>query len=155
MSSFTEASWATIPGKTREGRQVFRVKGRDGDGLWFFIGFKGSGLAVHVPENFETDELSIPGVLGWAVPKRIKQKAVKSSAVHDLLCEDPRFSRADADAQFWAAMAAEGVPYFWRKILFDAVTTNNSKERYNVEIPFDGEGAQLDLPGLGPVRLGD
>ncbi|QNH91685.1 hypothetical protein SR18_gp034c [Caulobacter phage SR18] len=153
MSSFTEAAWEPVQGKKREGRQVYRIKGRNGDGLWFYIGFKGSGLAVHVPENFETDELSIPGAVGWLVPKAVKAKAVRSAAVHDLLCEDPRFSRPDADAQFWAAMTAEGVPPFWRKVFFDAVTTNNSKERYNANIAFDGE-VQLPLPGLEPPGLG-
>lgn len=149
MSSFTEADFAPIPGKKREGRQVYQIRGRSGNGLRFHIGFEGSGLQVHVPEYFETDGPSIPGAVRWLVPKAAIKQAMKSAAVHDLLCEDPRFCRADADAQFWAAMTAEGTPKAWRWIFFQAVIHNNSKERYNVGIAFDGEQPDLFRPGPG------
>lgn len=152
-TSFTDADFVLVLGKRREGRQVYRIRGRNGNGMRFELGYEGSGLSVRVPENFETDGPSIPGAVRWLIPYGVIEKAMKSAAVHDLLCEDPRFSRDDADAQFWAAMSAEGTPRFWRWVFFQAVIHNKSKERYNVDIPFDGE--QLPLPGLGAARLGD
>lgn len=149
MSSFTEAGFEPVmmpngKQKEREGRKVFRIRGRDGDGFRFHIGYVGSGLVVHVPEGFETDELSIPGfkskgllkVLGlvtWLIPKYVRELGQLPAAVHDFLCEHPRFTRDDADAQFWAAMAAMKIPFFWRKRLFNAVVLNESKERHNDE----------------------
>jgi hypothetical protein len=152
MSSFTQARFEPT-GASREGRPVFRVRGRDGDGLHFYIGFKGSGLSVHVPEGFETDGPSIPstglaGLLCRIIPQSAIERAMKSAAVHDLLCEDARFDRSAADAEFWAAMSVEGTPSFWRWVFFNAVITNRSKQRFNREISFDGE-LRPGVPGPG------
>jgi hypothetical protein len=155
LSSFTAAKFEPVilpngKQKTREGRKVFRVLGADGDGMRFHVGFPGSGISVHVPEGFETDGPSIPtlqseglaaalGLITWVVPQSARNRAMKASAVHDLLCEDPRFERAAADGEYWVAMSAEGTPRFWRWVFFRAVTLNKSKERHNHHIKFGDE----------------
>lgn len=147
--------------KKREGRKVWRIKGAHGDGMHFQIGYDGSSLSVHVPENFETDGPSIPttsspglllklvGLAAKIIPQSAINRAMKAAAVHDCLCEDPRFERSAADGEFWVAMSAEGTPATWRWVFFNAVITNGSKERYNDEIKFDGEASQPDLFGAG------
>lgn len=130
MSTFTAARWEPT-GEKDDGRPVYAIRGETGDGFYFYIGFKGSTLWVHVPEGFLTDGPSIPSALRWAIPKSAIQACLKASAVHDLLCEDPRFSRATADAIFLTAMEAEGTPAFWREAFFQAVRTNKSKARRN------------------------
>ncbi|MFN3573620.1 MAG: DUF1353 domain-containing protein [Phenylobacterium sp.] len=130
MSSFTAARWEPT-GEKSEGRPVYAIRGEAGDGFRFYIGFKGSTLSVHVPEGFLTDGPSIPGFVRWAIPKSVIEACLKSSAVHDLLCEDPRFTRLAADAIFLTAMEAEGTPPFWREVFFRAVRTNDSKARRN------------------------
>lgn len=148
-SSFTAADFEPVldaRGKHRkvEGRKLYRIRGANGDGMWFHIGHLGSGLAVHIPEGFVTDGPSIPPAVGWAVPKGAKEKAMKSAAVHDYLCEHPGFTRPEADAQFLIAMHAEGTPPLWREVFFRAVRYNNSKA-------IRDENAQLDLfDGRGP-----
>lgn len=130
MSSFSDARW--VPTELKEGgRTIYAIRGADGDGFRFYIGFKGSTLYVHVPEGFLTDGPSIPGVVRWMIPKSVIERTLKSSAVHDLLCEDPRFDRLTADAVFLTAMKAEGTPAFWREVFFRAVRTNKSKARRN------------------------
>lgn len=114
--------------KTREGRRLYRVRGDTGDGFVFHVGFDGSGLAVHVPEGFVTDGPSIPGWCRWLVPKAAREQAMKSAAVHDRLCEDPQFTRPEADVHFLIAMYAEKTPPFWREVFFTAVRTNSSKK---------------------------
>ena len=104
--------------KTREGRRLHRVKGAEGNGFYFHVGFNGSGLAVHVPEGFVTDGPSIPGWCRWLVPKAAREQAMKSAAVHDRLCEDPQFTRPEADVHFLIAMYAERTPRFWREVFF-------------------------------------
>lgn len=131
MSSFTRARFVAVPGKKREGRQVYRIEGDGEYGFTFYIGYEGSTLWVHVPEGFETDGPSIPAWARPTIPKSAVERAMKSAAVHDLLREDPRFSAADADAVFWAAMTAENTPSFWRWVFFNAVISNGSKERHN------------------------
>lgn len=166
MSSFTDARFEPVldaKGKPfkREGRKVYAIRGHSGDGMTFHIGYVGSGLSVRVPEGFQTDGPSVPtvksnglllkvvGVVASVVPQSAIDRAMKSAAVHDYLCEHPRYSRADADAQFWAAMHAEGTPGFWRDLFFKAVTTNNSKARYNDDEMFQGEPQPDLFDGVG------
>lgn len=130
MSSFTAAAWEPT-GEKDEGRPLYAIRGAEGDGFDFYIGYKGSSLWVHVPEGFLTDGPSIPSIVRWAIPKSVIQATLKSAAVHDLLCEDPRFERHEADAIFLTAMYAEGTPSFWREVFFQAVRTNKSKARRN------------------------
>lgn len=157
MSSFTKASFMPLcvvdpktgiaAQKKREGRGLYTVHGDGGDGFRFHIGFEGSGMMIHVPEGFVTDGPSIPRLIGWAVPQGAKEHAMKSAAVHDLLCEHPAFSRPEADANFLVAMYAEETPPMWREIFFNAVRTNSSKR-------IAEENAQLDLfkpPVTGPI----
>lgn len=149
MSSFTEAGFEPVmladgKQKKRNGRKVYRIVGRDGNGFVFHIGYVGSGLSIHIREGFETDELSIPGLVDWAVPSSVKKKAQLSAAVHDYLCEHPLWNRDDADAQFYAAMCAEGTPACWRDIFFKAVQSNKSKARYNDESYFDDQRDLFD-----------
>lgn len=159
MSSFTEAGFEPVmlangKQKTREGRKVYRIRGRDGNGFVFYIGPKSDGRFVHIREGFETDELSIPnlkskgllkllGLVTWIIPAWVRRLGQVPAALHDYLCEHPDWPRDDADAQFWAGLCAVGMPYVWRKTLFDAVILNKSKERYNDEEMFDD---QLALP---------
>lgn len=159
MSSFTEAGFEPVmladgKQKTREGRKVYRIKGRDGNGFVFYIGPVKADHAVHIREGFETDELSIPdfrskgllkllGLVTWVIPQWVRKLGQVPAALHDYLCEHPDWPRNDADAQFWAALCAVNMPYVWRKVLFDAVILNKSKERYNDPTYFDD---QLALP---------
>lgn len=136
MSSFTDARWEPARlsdgrPKKRGGRQVYRIKGADGDGFYYEIGYRGSGLRVHVKEDFETDGPSIPGVVRWLVPPSVIEKSLKSAAVHDKLREDDRFTPLECDCVFLMAMQAEGTPNYWREQFFRAVRTNNSRARAN------------------------
>jgi hypothetical protein len=132
--------------KTKEGRRLYSIHGDDGNGLTFHVGFEGSGLSVHVPEGFVTDGPSIPSWCRWLVPKTAREQAMKSAAVHDLLCEHPAFSRPEADVHFLIAMYAERTPQFWREVFFAAVRTNSSKA-----IEDENRQLYLDLrPGPKP-----
>jgi len=158
MSSFTDARFEPlmINGKRakREGRPLSVCRGHTGDGMWFHIGYLGSGLAVHVREGFITDGISKPtlqaasllskaaALFAWVIPQSVIDSAVKSAAVHDLMCEHPAFSRPDADGQFWVAMNAEGVNPFWRDVFFKAVITNKSKEQHNEWNGAEGQGSR-------------
>lgn len=130
MSSFTKATWEPT-GRKDDGREIYRILGNPGPGFLFYIGYEGSTLYVHVPEGFLTDGPSIPSVVRWMVPKAAIRQAMKSAAVHDLLCEDPRFDRETADAIFLTAMDAEGTPAFWREVFFRTVRYNKSKAQRN------------------------
>lgn len=127
MSSFTEATFEET-GKKIGGRKVYRIKGRDGMGLRYYIGFEGSGQSVHVPEGFLTDGPSAPPFLRWLLPVG---KMVKAAAVHDMLREDDRYSLIECDAIFLMAMQAEGTPALWREAAFAAVRTNSSRTKHN------------------------
>lgn len=120
MSIFTQAKLEPT-GEYRCGRQLFRVA----DGFQFDIGYVGSGLSVHVPAGFVTDGPSIPAWIAWLLPTR---RMVKSSAVHDLLREDRRFSKLEGDAIFLTAMRAEGTPLWLRELAFLAVRINASRK---------------------------
>lgn len=138
MSEFTAARWEDTLLPRDDGRAIYAIRGEAGDGFRFWIGYEGSSLVVHVPEGFLTDGPSIPSLVRWLVPKTAIRQAMKAAAVHDLLCEDPRFDRLTADAIFLTAMKAEGTPTLWREVFFRAVRTNGSKARRNPdEVIFD------------------
>lgn len=162
MSSFTDATFEPVidavtgKQKKREGRKVYAIRGADGRGMRFHIGYLGSPQVVHVPEGFETDGPSIPtleskgllklvGLVTWLIPQSVIERAMKSAAVHDYLCEHPLYERSAADGEFWVAMCAEGTPPFWRKRFFDSVITNNSKVMHNDPSLF--ESVKLGLFG--------
>jgi hypothetical protein len=127
--------------KKDEGRPLYSIHGADGDGMRFHIGYAGSGLMVHVPEGFVTDGPSIPGIVRWMVPRKARESAMKSAAVHDLLCEHPQFTRPEADAEFLIAMYAENTPPFWREVFFAAVRKNKSKRVRPENIGLTTKGA--------------
>lgn len=127
MSSFTEATFEDS-GLTVGTRKFYRIKGRDGNGFFYHIGYVGSGVTVHVPEGFLTDGPSAPPLLRWLLPVG---KMVKASAVHDMLREDERYTLIECDAVFLMAMQAEGTPALWREAAFAAVRTNSSRTKHN------------------------
>lgn len=131
MSSFTSAAWEPTTLPASDGNAIFAIRGAEGKGFVFWIGFEGSTLFIHVPEGFLTDGPSIPSIVRWLVPKSAIKAAMKAAAVHDKLCEDPRFDRPTADAVFLMAMYAEKTPAVWREVFFNAVRTNGSKARRN------------------------
>lgn len=131
MSSFTSASWEKTDLPADDGRPIYAIRGAVGRGFIFWIGYEGSTLSVRIPEGFLTDGPSIPSIVRWAIPKSARERAMKAAAVHDLLCEDPRFDRLTADAIFLTAMKAEGTPAFWREVFFRAARTSGSKARRN------------------------
>jgi hypothetical protein len=142
VSSFTEARWERVylpdgRPKTRGGRPVFAIRGAGRDGFRYEIGFVGSGLSVHVPEGFETDVVSDPtGVLALVGATR---RMIKSSAVHDCLREDLRFTKLQSDAVFLMAMETEGTDPLWREVAFNAVRLNQSRTQHQ-------EGPAVDWP---------
>ncbi len=142
MSSFTEATFEQVllpdgSPKLRRGRKVFAVRGRDGDGFVYEIGYLGSGLQVKVAEGLETDLGSDPtGVLDLT---GVALYAVKSFALHDALRENGLFTKLATDAIFLMAMEAEEVPPMYRELIFAAVRTNNSRTRHNPDdLVFEG-----------------
>lgn len=131
MSSFTQATWEKTDLPHEDGRPIYRIRGVNGTGFYFYIGFEGSTMWVHVPEGFLTDGASIPSAVRWMIPQHIRELALKAAAVHDKLCEDPRFDRLTADAIFLTALDASGMPWHWREVFFRAVRYNKSKARRN------------------------
>lgn len=133
MSSFTEATFEKVvlangKPKLRNGRQVYAIRGSNGNGFYYDIGKLGSGLRVHVPEGFETDGPSAPALILWAMPTK---HMVKSAAIHDMLREDLSFTLLECDVIFLAAMEAEKTPVVWRELAFAAVRTNTSRTKHN------------------------
>ena len=129
MSSFTEASFEAVyladgSSKLRGGRQVYKIRGADGAGLRWDVGYLGSGLGVHVPEGFETDGPSAPL---WLLPLLPVRRMVKASAVHDMLREDVRWTKLETDAIFLMAMETEGTPLWARVLAYKAVRLNRSR----------------------------
>lgn len=142
MSSFTEATFERIP-EQRDGRDQFRVTG-----LRFYIGYEGSGLCVVVPDGFLTDGPSVPSwvfTLVNLLPRRVQRgigldRIVKSSAVHDCLREDARFtSKLATDMIFATAMESERAPYWIRLVAYFAVRMNTSRENHQPVIVGDNQ----------------
>lgn len=79
------------------------------------------GRAYVVPEGFETDLASIPRVVQWLLP--VIDKHVYPSIMHDYGYEDgwPNVTRAQVDRMFLDAMAAIGVPWWKRNLMWAAV----------------------------------
>lgn len=132
MSSFTEATFKKVylpdgSPKRRGGRQVYAIRGADGQGMRYDIGFLGSGMSVHVPEGFETDGPSAPI---WVIPFMPIGRMIKASAVHDMLREDARFTLLETDLVFLAAMETEGTPVVVRWAAFNAVRLNRSRTQH-------------------------
>lgn len=129
MSSFTDATFQPLIGVRRQGRQVYKIFGAQGDGFWYDVGYIGSGFRVHVREGYETDLASDPtGLLQvWG----IAEKGVKSFAIHDTLRENTLFTKLQSDAIFLMAMETEGMPALWRDAIFDIVRGNSSRLRHN------------------------
>ena len=124
MSSFTKAVFEPT-GKTYEGRIVWRAA----EAFVFEIGYLGSGLKIEVPKGFETDGPSVPFWLSRFINAG---SMVRSSAVHDKLREDLRFSKLEGDAILLTAMAAEGVSPILRELTYLAVRLNKSRVRHNL-----------------------
>ena len=133
MSSFTEATFEPVhlaDGrlKTRAGRPVYRIKGAAGNGFDFEIGFLGSGIRIHVPEDFETDGPSVPLPVKKILPVA---RMMKASALHDRLREDTRFTKLEGDCAYLIAMEAEDTPEWAREAAFSAVRLNRSRSKHN------------------------
>lgn len=133
MSSFTEASFEAVyrpdgSPKLRGGRQVYKIRGVDGQGLRWDVGYLGSGFSVQVPEGFETDGPSAPVLL---LPFLPVTRMVKASAVHDMLREDVRWTKLETDAIFLMAMETEGTPLWARVLAYRAVRLNGSRAPHN------------------------
>ncbi|MES2086549.1 MAG: hypothetical protein V4514_19885 [Pseudomonadota bacterium] len=58
---------------------------------------------------------------------------VKSSAVHDMLREDLRFTKLETDAYFLMAMETEGTPLLVRWAAYRAVRLNGSRAAHQQE----------------------
>lgn len=128
MSSFTRARFDPVPGKRREGRQVYRCM----DDLWFWIGKPDSGCGVRIKAGFETDFASWPRRVARLLPRWLRDKFAKSSALHDRMREDLDFALPDCDGLFWVALKADGVHPILCDLAFFAVRTNTSRTRHNL-----------------------
>lgn len=90
------------------------------DDLVWEVGFKGSGVRIVVPAGFTSDGASVPRLL-WALMPAWGDKGTRAAILHDyLLSIIPkvpgaayRTDRKAADAQFYDALIALGVPK-WR-----------------------------------------
>lgn len=127
VSSFTRARFDPIPGKRREGRQVYRCL----DDLWFWIGKPDSGCGVEIKAGFETDFASMPAWLVRLVPRWVRDQLAKSSALHDRMREDLQFALTNCDGLFWVAMKADGVNAILCGLAFRAVRLNTSRTKHN------------------------
>ncbi|RYF04039.1 MAG: DUF1353 domain-containing protein [Oxalobacteraceae bacterium] len=121
MSSFTNAVFE-VTEETRYGKPLYRIVG----GFRYYIGHVGSSTYIDVPDGFLTDGPSMPAWLAKIIPA---QTLVKSSAVHDYLRENLRYSKPEGDAIFLTAMYAEGTPAWLRELAFIAVRLDNHRLR--------------------------
>lgn len=87
--------------------------------LRFSASLNGGGLTVEVPADFETDYASIPRVFWVTLPH--DGPWAPASVVHDYLYQRGGCSRFLADAIFRDAMAALGVPWYRRLVIYYAV----------------------------------
>lgn len=127
MSSFTEATFEDT-GKTRLGRRIYRIKGPEGAGLIYYVGFVGSNVRVYVPEGFETDGPSVWPWLRWLIDRLWPCAPwMKACAVHDCFREDLRFSKLEGDDFFHMAMETEGTPFVLRELARFFVGLNQSR----------------------------
>lgn len=127
MSSFTLAKFDPVPGKRREGRQVYVCM----NDLWFWIGHPDSGSGVEIKAGFETDFASLPSWLVRLVPRWVRDQLAKPSALHDRMREDLAFALPDSDGLFWVAMKADGVTPLLCEAAFAAVRLNTSRVQHN------------------------
>lgn len=99
-------------GKTRNGREVFRV-------VEDFSYNTDSGETITVPVDFETDFASVPRFF-WRVfpPHGLYGKA---AVLHDFLRNDENCSKKYADGVFYEAMVSLKVPYWKRSLIYAAV----------------------------------
>lgn len=137
MSSFTEAKFERVldaEGRhvKRNGRHLWRVVAA----FYWELGYLGSGNRITVPKGFITDGPSIPAVVSWLVPRSVKERAMLSACVHDMLREDQRYSLKDTNEIFRMCMIAEGTPAIWREVFYHAVKLNKSRTKHNEEIDF-------------------
>lgn len=151
MSSFTEARLERVCGLYRQGRPVFRVRGAEGNGLWFYIGHPNSRQGLHVREGFLSDgasyltgrqrrwarRLGLGALIDW-----IDDCLAPGALIHDGVREDMQFSLLESDCYFLVAMAAD-MPRWkgphWAKLTlrglaFIAVRFNRYRIQHNAAL---------------------
>ena len=116
MSSFTSPLIVRVEQRERAGRGVYTVM----QPFSYEVGQKGSGIAIMVPDGFETDFASIPRIARLIVsPSGLHAKA---SLIHDALYHggalftgwpEGEITRRRADLVFLEAMQVLKVPR-WR-----------------------------------------
>lgn len=124
MSSFTEAKIEKTD-KKRAGRRIYRVI----EPFTYEVGFLGSGLKIEIPKGFETDLVSAPWWVRWALPlDHMKRPAI----LHDYIREHrPDIELWRTNLIFLEAMYADGTIEPARTLAWLAVRTNRNRERKN------------------------
>jgi uncharacterized protein DUF1353 len=109
MSSFTDLDGALVlsPSPPARGKKSPNRRWRVAHMFVWHLGKVGSGLAVTVGDDFQTDLASVPGWLRWLINPADARYA-KASVLHDYLLSRG-WSAGEAAGVFHAALRADGV----------------------------------------------
>lgn len=88
--------------------------------IWFELGCKNSGAWVCVPEGFETDGPTIPGIARLIIDPA-DARLMRAAVIHDYLLTLPDFSPTVSTLAFRDALVAGGFSGFRRTLMVSAV----------------------------------
>lgn len=115
MSSFTKPLIVSIEQKEHKGRGIYKLA----ETFEYHIGYLGSGSIISVPVGFQTDGVSIPGILRAWFPTA--GKAGKAAVIHDYMLYTGQYGKKMAAEIFLEAMHILEVPKVKRTLMYWAV----------------------------------
>jgi hypothetical protein len=103
------------------GSDAVLLKGHRGYLMETLVYKTNDNIVITVPEGFEFDGASIPD-FGWsAVGHPFMRGYRRSAAIHDFLCRTKPFSSTFVHRIFYETLADDGVVWWRRQVLFNAV----------------------------------
>ncbi len=115
MSSFTSPLYVRVEQKEEKRRGLLTLIRP----FEYHVGHLGSGEVITVPTGFQTDGLSIPGILRWWFP--VLGKAGKAAVVHDYILYTKMYSKKRAAEIFLECMEVLEVSKTRRTLMYWAV----------------------------------
>ncbi|MDD3463284.1 MAG: DUF1353 domain-containing protein [Sulfurospirillaceae bacterium] len=100
--------------------------------------YEDGAIVIQVNPEFDFDAISIPKIFWSIIDSPFTGKAVRAACLHDALYAGEVFERQTCDNLFLEAMESEGVGYFKRYAMYNAVRffggsvwRNHNKEEVN------------------------
>ncbi len=95
--------------------------------------YENNALIITVKSGFWFDAISIPKIFWTLIDSPFTGKAVRAATIHDGLYASQALPRADCDKIFLECMKCDGVSYFKRYAMYQAVRLGGRKAYENTE----------------------